>query len=78
MDPATVQQRSDQILDGIASVVVSERSTLKTVLVGLLSDGHILLEDVPGTGKTLTARSFANAVDVSPFRGSSSPRPVTV
>jgi len=65
MDPATVQQRSDQILDGIASVVVSERSTLKTVLVGLLSDGHILLEDVPGTGKTLTARSFANAVDVS-------------
>jgi len=59
MDPATVQQRSDQILDGIASVVVSERSTLKTVLVGLLSDGHILLEDVPGTGKTLTARSFA-------------------
>jgi len=65
MDPATVQQqRSDQILDGIASVVVSERSTLKTVLVGLLSDGHILLEDVLEP-ETLTARSFANAVDVS-------------
>ena len=65
MDPATVQRRSDEILDGIATAVVTERSTLKTVLVGLLSDGHVLLEDVPGTGKTLTARSFANAVDVS-------------
>ena len=65
MDPATVQQRSDEILDGIAAAGVTERSTLKTILVGLLSDGHVLLEDVPGTGKTLTARSFANAVDVS-------------
>ncbi|WP_123620140.1 MoxR family ATPase [Halorubrum sp. CSM-61] len=65
MDPATVQRRSDEILDGIAAAVVTERSTLKTVLVGLLSDGHVLLEDVPGTGKTLTARSFADAVDVS-------------
>jgi len=65
MDPATAQRRSDEILDGLASVVVTERSTLKTVLVGLLSDGHVLLEDVPGTGKTLTARSFADAVDIS-------------
>lgn len=65
MNPATVQRRSDEILDGIAAAVVTERATLKTVLVGVLSDGHVLLEDVPGTGKTLTARSFANAVDVS-------------
>ncbi|KKF39359.1 ATPase [Halorubrum saccharovorum] len=65
MDPATVQRRSDEILDEIAAAVVTERSTLKTILVGLLSDGHVLLEDVPGTGKTLTARSFADAVDVS-------------
>ncbi|WP_435095587.1 AAA family ATPase [Halorubrum sp. N11] len=65
MDPATVQRRSDEILDGIAAAVVTERSTLKTVLIGLLSDGHVLLEDVPGTGKTLTARSFADAVDIS-------------
>ncbi|MDZ5812676.1 AAA family ATPase, partial [Halorubrum sp. AD140] len=65
MNPATVQRRSDQLLDEIAAAVVTERSTLKTILVGMLSDGHVLLEDVPGTGKTLTARSFADAVDVS-------------
>ncbi|WP_144799698.1 AAA family ATPase [Halorubrum depositum] len=65
MNPTTVQRRSDEILDEIAAAVVTERATLKTVLVGVLSDGHVLLEDVPGTGKTLTARSFANAVDVS-------------
>jgi MoxR-like ATPase len=35
---------------------------LETVLVGLLARGHVLLEDVPGTGKTLTARSFADAL----------------
>jgi len=65
MDPEAVRARSGEILDQIAGAVVTERSTLETILVGILSDGHVLLEDVPGTGKTLTARSFADALGVS-------------
>jgi len=45
--------------------VIADRSFLETVLLGVFSRGHVLLEDVPGTGKTLTARSFATALDLS-------------
>ncbi|WP_348612595.1 AAA family ATPase [Halobaculum rarum] len=65
MNPEAVRARSGEILDQIAGAVVTERATLETILVGILSDGHVLLEDVPGTGKTLTARSFADALGVS-------------
>jgi len=65
MESETVRRRCTEILDRIGRAVVTDGSTLETVLVGILSDGHVLLEDVPGTGKTLTARSFADAVGVS-------------
>ena len=65
MEPEAVNSRCTDILDQISRAVVTDRSTLETILVGILSDGHVLLEDVPGTGKTLTARSFADAVGVS-------------
>lgn len=47
------------ILDEIEHAVVGKRHVLETVLVGLLADGHVLLEDLPGVAKTLIARSFA-------------------
>jgi len=53
------------VLDAIADSVVADRAFLETVMVGILSRGHVLLEDVPGTGKTLTARSFARALGLS-------------
>lgn len=65
MQPDDVRAQCTRILDQIAGAVVTDRSTLETILVGIVSDGHVLLEDVPGTGKTLTARSFADAVGVS-------------
>ncbi|GAA0233307.1 AAA family ATPase [Halobaculum roseum] len=65
MEPEAVRRQCDELLDEIAGAVVTERSTLRTILVGILADGHVLLEDVPGTGKTLTARSFADALGVS-------------
>ncbi|MFQ3295212.1 MAG: MoxR-like ATPase [Natrialbaceae archaeon] len=55
----------DAVLDEIAKGVITEREFLETVLTGLLADGHVLLEDVPGTGKTLTARFFATALGLS-------------
>ncbi|MFB6141866.1 MAG: AAA family ATPase [Halorientalis sp.] len=53
------------VLDAVSEAVIAERSFLETVLLGVLADGHVLLEDVPGTGKTLTARSFAAALGLS-------------
>ena len=51
-----------EVLDEILSVVVADRTVLEEMLAGVLARGHVLLEDVPGTGKTLTARSFATTL----------------
>jgi MoxR-like ATPase len=53
------------VLDAVSEAVIADRNFLKTVLVGVVSRGHVLLEDVPGTGKTLTARSVATALGLS-------------
>ncbi len=66
--PLSVTEAADictDILDAIAGAVVTDRSFLETVLTGVLAREHVLLEDVPGTGKTLTARSLAEALDLA-------------
>lgn len=55
----------EQLIETLSEVVVVDRSVLETVLTGVLSRGHVLLEEVPGTGKTLTAQSFATALGLS-------------
>ena len=55
----------EDVIYTISDVVVVDRPVLETVLTGVLSRGHVLLEDVPGTGKTLTAQSFATALGLS-------------
>ena len=59
MDLAAVQQHATRILDEVERAVIGKRDALELVLMGLLADGHVLLEDYPGLAKTLTARSFA-------------------
>jgi len=53
------------VIDEVASVVIAERGVLENIMLGILANGHVLLEDVPGTGKTLAANSFAEALNVS-------------
>jgi len=53
------------VLDTISGTVIADREFLETVLTGILARGHVLLEDVPGTGKTLTAKSMATALGLS-------------
>lgn len=60
--PAEIGKLSQQILDRVGTVVVGKRDALELVLAGILAGGHVLLEDLPGLGKTLTARSFAQAL----------------
>jgi MoxR-like ATPase len=57
-----VAQQCTAILDELERAVVGRRRTLELVLVGILAGGHVLLEDVPGLGKTLIARSFARVL----------------
>ncbi len=52
----------ESVLDEVHSVVVADRAVTSEIGAGILARGHVLLEDVPGTGKTLTARSFATAL----------------
>jgi MoxR-like ATPase len=59
MELAQVQEHANRILDEVERAVVGKRGALELVLLGLLADGHVLLEDYPGLAKTLTARSFA-------------------
>ncbi|WP_336337052.1 AAA family ATPase [Haloarcula brevis] len=65
MDATEASEVSTQILDEIGSAVIADRGFFETVLLGVVANGHVLLEDVPGTGKTLTARSVATALGLS-------------
>src|SRR6056297_2835675 len=65
MDQPTATQRCERVLDAVSSAVIADEEFLETVLVGAVAGGHVLLEDVPGTGKTLTANSFATALGLS-------------
>ncbi|AEN04979.1 MoxR family ATPase [Halolamina sp.] len=58
-------ERIAAVFDAIQGSVIVRREFLETVLVGVLGRGHVLLEDVPGTGKTLTAQSVADALGLS-------------
>jgi MoxR-like ATPase len=60
--PFEVGRLAGAVLDSVGSVVVGKRDALELVLAGILAGGHVLLEDLPGLGKTLTARSFAQAL----------------
>jgi MoxR-like ATPase len=52
-------ERTARILDEVERAVIGKRDVLELVLLGLLADGHVLIEDNPGLAKTLMARSFA-------------------
>ena len=53
------------IINELERAIVGKRDVLHLLVTGLLADGHILLEDVPGLAKTLVARSFAQVADLS-------------
>ncbi|MFC4358610.1 AAA family ATPase [Halobium salinum] len=65
MDVDAASRACAEVLDEVSSAVIADEEFLQRVMLGVLARGHVLLEDVPGTGKTLTARSFATALGLS-------------
>jgi len=62
-----VRETARRLLENIESVVVGKRDEVALVLSALISGGHVLLEDVPGTAKTMLARSLAQSIDGGQF-----------
>jgi MoxR-like ATPase len=57
-----VQAFAENVIQNIEKVIVGKRSTVELALVSLLCQGHLLIEDVPGVGKTMLARSIARSL----------------
>ena len=65
---AWFKQTFDQLTDNMEKAVLGKRHVVRLALTCLLSEGHLLLEDFPGTGKTMLARALANTVQGSHAR----------
>lgn len=65
MDVMIIQELAKKLKDNIQQVMVGKDDIIDYLLVALISSGHVLLEDVPGTGKTLLAKSFAKSLSCS-------------
>ncbi|MBN1310617.1 MAG: MoxR family ATPase [Anaerolineae bacterium] len=59
---ASIQDVCEQILQNVEKVIVGKRKEVSLTLIGLLCQGHILIEDVPGVGKTMLAKAMARSI----------------
>ena len=73
LDTAAVSRLSADILDEVEHAVIGKREALTIVMAAVLAGGHVLLEDFPGLGKTLAARSFAQTLGLDFARAQFTP-----
>jgi MoxR-like ATPase len=59
------RQVAQSIIDNVERVIIGKRKTVELAVIGLMSKGHLLIEDAPGVGKTMLARSLAKSIDCS-------------
>ncbi len=58
-----IQAFGQRLISNLEKVIIGKRDTVELIIIGLLCQGHILIEDVPGVGKTMLARSLARSLD---------------
>src|SRR5947208_10631414 len=58
----SIQQTGDKVLANVERVIVGKHNEVRLALVALLCRGHLLIEDVPGTGKTVLAKAIAKSL----------------
>ena len=68
MSRSVFAERFDAIVANIEKVIQGKTDEVRMVLVALVADGHVLLEDMPGTGKTMMARAIAQSIDATTNR----------
>ena len=64
-DVSHTKEAAETFLSNVSKVIVGKRKTMELLFVSLLTEGHVLLEDVPGVGKTLLAKAAAKSLDCS-------------
>ena len=57
-----VQQVAEKLIDNVEKVIFGKREAVELTVIGLLCEGHLLIEDVPGVGKTMLARALARSI----------------
>jgi MoxR-like ATPase len=62
---ATIQESSEKVIANVERVIVGKHHEVRLALVALLCQGHLLIEDVPGTGKTVLAKAIAKSLGCS-------------
>jgi MoxR-like ATPase len=65
MTVSEIQAFAGRVFENLEKVIIGKRQTVELVVIGLLCQGHLLIEDVPGVGKTMLARSLARSLGCS-------------